>query len=386
MAERVVFDARYVNDRYHGIGRYAFRLLEALVDAAPARPFVILRGRAPDGRFDWDALSRRANVTLAAGPWPLYWPHEQLLLAWQLRRLEAGIYHSPYFVAPLLARTPSLITVHDLIFDRYPAYMPQRWAFPYYRFLMKAGTRRARRIIAVSAATARDLAHFYGPAAAKVRVIGEAADPALQPVTDPAHLSRLRRGYGLEKPFVLSVGARRPHKNLGRLVRAYAQVAADVPHDLILLGPEDDRFPDEARGAAAAHGLFGRVRFLGWVPEADLPGLYTLADLVAVPSLIEGFGLPALEAMACGTAVLANDATSLPEVVGNGGHLVDATDAHALATGLRQLLTDEERRARLAAAGRGQAKRFSWQEAARQVLDVYDEIEGGRERQVDGTA
>lgn len=374
MPDRVGFDARYVSDRYHGIGRYAFRLLEALAEAAPQRTFVVFRGRAPETRFDWDRLGARHNVIMTAGPWPLYWPHEQLQWPWLLRRLRVNCFHSPYAVAPLLTGAPVIITVHDLIFDRYPAYMPQAYARPYYRLLMTLSTRKAARVVAVSEATAADLHRFYNVASAKVTVAGEAADPALRRLDDQDALRRLRRAYDLQRPFVLVVGARRPHKNLAQLVKAFARVTPDLPHELVFVGNADERFSDDARETTRQLGLNGRVRFVGWVPEADLSGLYTLADAVAVPSLIEGFGLPALEAMACGAPLLAHNDSSLPEVVGQAGLLVDATDTEELAAGLRRLLQDDSLRRRLAMAGRERAESFSWTAVARKFVSIYDAL------------
>ncbi|HSM57643.1 MAG TPA: glycosyltransferase family 1 protein [Candidatus Sulfomarinibacteraceae bacterium] len=374
MSERIGFDARYINDTYHGIGRYAFRLLEALVAASPRRTFVAFRGRAPDTRFDWGSLDARPNVTIVRGPWPLYWPQEQLWWPWLLRRMKIDYFHTPYFVAPLLTSAPVVITVHDMIFEQYPAYMPLAHARPYYRLLMALSVRRAARIVAVSQATARELRNFYPVSAGKIAAIGEGTDPHIKAVDDQETLQRLRRQYNLHRPFVLSVGARRPHKNLARLVRAFARLESAVPHDLVFVGQADKRFPDEARETSARLGLDGRVRFLGWVPEADLPGFYTLADAVAVPSLVEGFGLPALEAMACGAPLLAHNASSLPEVVGQAGLLVNAADCDALAQGLCRLLQDEPLREQLAAAGLKRAAEFNWRTVATQITSIYIEL------------
>jgi glycosyltransferase involved in cell wall biosynthesis len=369
--ERIAFDARYVNDRYHGIGRYAFRLLEALV-VEQERTFIVFRGQEQDSRFDWRSLVAQPNVELREGPWPLYWPQEQYRWPWLLRQSRADLFYSPYFVAPLLSPCPVVITIHDLIFDRYPEYMPWAWSRPYYRLLMKLSTRRAQRIISVSQATAHDLLHYYKILPGKVSVTREGVEPSFGTVPHEDRLWALRRQYKLERPVILSVGARRPHKNLARLVRAFASLVPHVAHDLLLVGPADNRFPDEAREVAAEAGLNGRVRFLDWVPETDLASLYALADLVVVPSLVEGFGLPALEAMASGTPVLATRTSSLPEVVGEAGVLVDPYDTEALASGMRELLYDEARRQRLAEAGRMRAQSFTWRQVARQVLRVYE--------------
>jgi glycosyltransferase involved in cell wall biosynthesis len=157
-------------------------------------------------------------------------------------------------------------------------------------------------------------------------------------------------------------------------VHAFASLDASIAHTLVFVGPADNRFPDDARQAAAKAGLNGRVQFLDWVPEDDLAALYAAADLVVVPSLVEGFGLPALEAMASGTPVLAANSSSLPEVIGDAGLLVDPSDEIALAAAIREILNDRALWQRLSAAGRARAARFTWQEAAQQTLKVYQEI------------
>ncbi len=370
---RIAFDARYINDRYHGIGRYAFRLLEAMVNVAPMHTFIVFRGQGRDSRFDWNALASRPNVELREGPWPLYWPHKQVLWPQILRRSRADVFHSPYLSVPLMAPCPVVLTVHDLIFERYPAYMPRAWMRSYYRLLMALGIRRARHIIAVSQATADDLVHFYPVPPEKVTVIPEGVEAGFGPPTDELRLWSLCHRYNLSRPFILSVGVRRPHKNLARLVEAFARLAPETAHDLVFVGPADPRFPDEARQIVTQRGLNGRVRFLDWVSEEDLAGLYNLATFVTLPSLVEGFGLPALEAMACGTPVLAANASSLPEVVGEAGVLVDPYSVDALADAMRALLRDKTLRQHLGKAGRQRATTFTWEEAARRTLKVYDD-------------
>ncbi len=371
---RIAFDARYINDRYHGIGRYAFGLLQALALAAPHHTFIAFRGTKENSRFHWDVLERLSNVEIQACRLPLFWPQEQLLWPWILRRSGADLFHTPYFLVPLLASIPLISTVQDLIFDRYPTYMPWRFSSPYYRLLMKWGTRRAMHILTLSEFTAADLTRFYQTPGRKITVIPPGVDQGFAPAADLDRRESLRRKYGLARPLILSVGARRPHKNLGRLVDAYASLNGDAPHDLVLVGPQDARFPDEARRAVTSRGLNGRVKFLDWVDEADLAGLYSLADLLVFPSLIEGFGLPALEAMACGTPVVGSDRPSLPEVVGDAGLLVDPCDVESWTAAMRELLGDEARRHRLAAAGQERSAEFSWDEAAHQVLKVYAKV------------
>lgn len=385
---RIAFDARYINDRYHGIGRYAFRLLEALASLSLQRgldhTFFVFRSPAPDTRFDWQALQSLPNLHLRQGPPALYLPTEQLAWRRLLSREPFDLFHSPYFVAPLMAppSLPVMVTVHDLIFERYPRYMPMPWSRPYYRLLVRLSLRRAAVVAAISQATASDLRQYYPQANGKIAVTTEGVEAAFRPPASWQTVTALRQRYKLERPYILSVGARRPHKNLGRLVRAFGQLSGDFPHELLMVGPPDERFPDEARlearrlnanGGASQVSLSpaGRVRFLDWAPEADLPLLYAGAELVVLPSLIEGFGLPALEAMACGAPLLASNSSSLPEVVGEAGGLVDPLDEQALAQGMAHILGDAELRRSMAQTGLLRARAFTWQRAAGQILDLY---------------
>jgi len=371
---RIGFDGRFINDRYHGIGRYAFRLLESLIAASPEFTFVVFRGNEPDTRFDWNTLAAWSNVEFQSGPRSLYWPHEQLLWPWILHKNKIDLFHSPYFVAPVFATQPSIITVHDLIFDRYPNYMPLSWSRPYYRLLMKISTRQAVRIVAVSRATAHDLKNFYPDTKHKVEIIHEGVEPAFRRLSALNQSSNLRDRFDLKNPYILTVGARRPHKNSVNLVKAFASLSPDFDHDLVFAGPADNRFPDEARDSAARLGVQERVHFLDWVPEEDLPALYNQADLVVLPSLIEGFGLPALEAMSCGTPVLAADNTSFPEVIGSAGLLVDPYNVDMIRSSIARLLTDPALRQSMSLAGIRRAAHFTWDTAALRISRLYQSV------------
>lgn len=371
---RIGFDARYINDRYHGIGRYAFQILESLIAASPEYTFVIFRGNDPDSRFDWNSLASWSNVEVQPGPRSLYWPQEQILWPWLFHKNRIDLFHSPYFVAPMIATQPCIITVHDLIFDRYPEYMPFSWSRPYYRLLMKMSTRQAHRIISVSRATAQDLEHYYNIPLHKIQIIPEGVDTGFKTCNEQHQVTSIRHHYNLEKSYILTVGARRPHKNLSSLVEAFAGLLPDFNHDLVFVGPADRRFPDEARNAVARLGIQARVHFLDWVPEEDLPALYSQADLVVLPSLIEGFGLPALEAMACGTAVIAADNSSFPEVIGSAGLLVNPHDVEIMRNSIARLLADPSLRLSLSQAGRHRATHFTWDTAALHISQLYRSV------------
>jgi len=373
--KRIGFDGRYINDRYHGVGRYAFGLLEALSRISPEHTFVVFRGRGLDQRFDWKILTERPNIEFCSGPWPLYWPQEQLIWPFLIRQFRIDLFHSPFIIAPFFTskRLPILITIHDLIFDRYPQYMPQSWSFPYYRLLMHLGTRRAKKIFAVSQSTARDLRIIYGVSENKILVVSEGIDGD-QWFDNAIHASRtIRQKYDLLRPYILTVGARRPHKNFGQLVEAFSRICHQLPHELVFVGPPDPRFPDDAKMAASHFSINGRARFLDWIPEKDLPAIYSQADLVILPSIIEGFGLPALEAMASGTAVMAANNSSFPEIIGSAGVLFDPNNVDQMTDVLLRTLLDSHQRKLLEQAGRQRARLCTWEFVAEKIAEVYQQ-------------
>jgi glycosyltransferase involved in cell wall biosynthesis len=370
---RAVFDGRYVSDRYHGIGRYAFHVLKELIQALPEIDFSVLRDTgAPESRFDWSTLEAGRSLAFRDLHAPVFSLTEQVAVprVCYEERHQATVYHTPYFALPwALPGRKSIITVHDCIFEHDSRYMPQRWARLYYTLLMHASTRRAGAIAVPSRATARDLSRFYRASKRKIVVTPEAADPSFHRIEDKALLEAVRLRYTLPADFVLAVGARRPHKNFVHLVRSLALVEGA---SVVFVGDADERFPDET--AAAATMLQGRVRFLGKVPESDLPALYNLATVVACPSLIEGFGLPVLEAMSCGTPVVCSDIAVFREVAGEAAAYAPPTDQQAWAGALREVLSSSERQGRLRDAGLARSRRFTWRAAADALTPIYRSI------------
>jgi glycosyltransferase involved in cell wall biosynthesis len=324
----------------------------------------------PNSRFDLRNILAHPRVEGISYRVPLYRPQDQVRLPMLARRLRLDLFHVPYFAAPLLLPCPLVLTIHDLIFDRYPAYMPQRWARGYYRAMTTAGLRRARGVLAVSEATSRDLQAYYRLSPDAITVTPLAAEAAYRPA-DPTQVAVARRRYNLPEHFILSVGTRRPHKNIGSVVRAFGRIRDKVRHALVLIGEPDRRFPDGLPALIAREGLAGRVIDAGPVAEQDLPAIYSAADVLAFPSLVEGFGLPVLEAMSCGLPVVTSRCSSIPEVAGDAAILVDPTDDEALAAALLRVVTEPGLRGDLRTRGLMQAARFSWQNTARQTLGLY---------------
>jgi glycosyltransferase involved in cell wall biosynthesis len=372
-ATTIAFDARYVNDQYHGIGRHAYNLIESVTRLDEARHYLVYYHPGyTNTRFDLVGLRDRPNVTLHPVALDLYSPIEQLLWPAFLARDRADFFHSPYVPIPLLARVPSAITVHDLIFEHFPDYMPRRHLRVAYRLATRLGTLRASLVLTASESTRQDLQDYYGVPARKIHIIGNATDPTLRQEEDPDRLAAVRRRYGLPPRFLLTLGAGRPHKNVETAVEALAQLDAAVAPALVVAGATDARFEDGVAARARALRVEDRVVRPGVIREEDLAALYSLADVLVFPSLVEGFGLPIVEAMACGTPVVASDASSVPEVVGDAGLTFPPLDAGALTQALRCLLGDPALRADLVRRGHERAAYFSSDRVGKATIAAYD--------------
>jgi len=299
---------------------------------------------------------------------------EHFSIPFKLRRLGAELLHSPHYVRPLLCTIPSVVTIHDCIHLLFPQYLPNRMAYRYARYVMGSAVEKSVLVYTVSQASRADILRFY-PATdpEKVRVVPNAIDPEL--LVDPGEeeKDRVRERYQIHGRFVLFAGNVKPHKNLERLIRAFALVRAQSGRRdlrLVLLGDDVGRYNSLRRTAEEA-GVRPDVRFFGFVPHQTLAALYRMASVFAFPSLYEGFGLPPLEAMACGTPVLTSKISSLPEVAGDGALLVDPYSVEEIAEGLGRLLDDDELRQSLVARGKARAAAFSWDRSARAIHDGY---------------
>ena len=299
---------------------------------------------------------------------------EHVSLPLKLRSLGAELLHSPHYVRPLLCTIPSVVTIHDCIHLLFPQYLPNRMAFRYARFVMGSAIRNSAIVFTVSEASRADILRFY-PATdpAKVHVVPNAIDAELLVDPGEAERDRVRERYQIRGRFVLFAGNVKPHKNLERLIRAFARVRCQEGNEdlrLVLIGDDVSRYASLRRTADEA-GVRQEVRFFGFVPHETLAALYRMATVFAFPSLYEGFGLPPLEAMACGTPVVTSRISSLPEVVGDGALLVDPYNEDDIAQGIARLLDDEDLRARLIERGLERAASYSWARSVRQIHAGY---------------
>ncbi len=293
---------------------------------------------------------------------------EQWVAPWVLRREHVDLLHALAFVSPLLSHLPTVVTVFDLSFLTFPQAFKLANRL-YLRTMTPLSVRRAAQVIAISEYTRQDVIARLEVPAERVHRVYCGVDPAFAPLPQ-ADIAAFKAEKGLPERFVLFLGTIEPRKNVVRLIEAFAAVSRHIQVDLVVAGGKGWFFePVFAR--VQELGLTGRVHFPGYVPEAEKPLWYNAAEVFCYPSLYEGFGLPPLEAMACGTPVIVSTATSLPEVVDNAGLTVDPLDTRGLSEALMQLLTTASFRAELAERGRARARQFSWSETARQTAQIY---------------
>lgn len=369
----IYFDLSAAVHRRAGLGRYAESLARALVPLLGDRLGFFYNAEA--GIHPVSGLDHFPTRTVSLGykPWRMAVWLGQLAHA-PFNRLLPGVelYHATEHLLMHLRRTPTVLTVHDLIFRRYPAHHKplNRW---YLNLTMPLFCRRATHIIAVSEQTKRDIVEAYGVPPGKVTVIYEAASPDFAP-RPPEVVAAARARYKLPPRYILSVGTIEPRKNLGRVLDGFESLHAESLVDAFVIVGKKGWLYDDFFARLDRSPVKHAVLFPGWVSDEDLPAVYAGASAVAFPSEFEGFGLPALEGMACGAPVVCSNTSSLPEIAGDAALLVDPTDTPAITAALRRTLCETDLVDDLRRRGLGQAARFSWQRAAAETVQVYERI------------
>ncbi len=375
MRPRIGIDAHMAGSRETGNETYVLNLLRTLpkVDA--------------ERRFEYEATVLAAGMTLRSLVQETNTRIVRVRPALSLVRIPASmplvamrdrlsLLHMTYVVPPLCP-CPTVVTVHDIAFRLHPDYFPPRLRLML-SMLVPFSMRRADRVITVSNSARQDILDHYDIPADRVVVTHEAAAPQYRVLADSELLEGVKARYQIHKDFLLAVGNLQPRKNLHRLVQAYGQLPDSVRGRYLLVIAGQALWQHSAVfEVVSERGLQSDVLFTGYVPDEDLVALYNAASLFLYPSLYEGFGLPVLEAMACGTPVVTSSVSSLPEVAGDAALLVDPQDVSQLASAIEAILSNPDLARRLSERGLRRASLFSWERTALETLEVYAGILGG---------
>ena len=355
---RIAIDAHSVGTKLGGNESYAVNLIESLaqIDEVNDYTLYVTTAEARD-RFHQRWPNFKVRTTL---------PHTPLIripltLSAELRKNPVDVLHVQ-FTSPPFCPCPVVVSIHDLSFEHLPHTFRRR-SRTQLRLTVRRSARSAAQILTLSEHTRRDVIETYGIEPSRVTAIPLAAPHHFSPVEDYKELSRVRHTYGIDGPYILSVGSIQPRKNLARLIRAYASLRGK--HAWLY---------EETLRALEQTGVEKSVILTGYVPETDLPALYSGALCFVYPSYFEGFGLPPLEAMKCGAAVIVGNKTSLPEVVGDAALTVDPFDESSIAAAIEKLIKDSVLRRALSVKARERAAIFDWRDTARQTLRVYQEV------------
>ena len=353
-----------------GVGEYTASLLQRLLQQAPDCTFHgFSTGLSPLDPAALEGLSSHRRLPIPTRAMYKLWtwtgrPRVDTLLG------GLDLYHATNFFLPPVATARRVVTFHDLAYLRVPHLCSPKIVQTFSRSVRRFA-READGIVACSAATKRDMVELLGTPEGKIHVIHEAADEIFTPHDPEAARGYLQEHYGLTGPLVLFVGTLEPRKNVEGILAAFAQACPAVPHCLVLVGKLGWNLPRLPERISEL-GLENRCRLIGYVQSReDLPRFYSAADAFVFPSFYEGFGLPVLEAMACGCPVICSSAASLPEVAGDAAEYIDPNDTGQLSDALHKVLLNESRRRTMAERGIAQARRFSWSRCAEQTYEVY---------------
>jgi len=367
---RIGIDARFYNPEASGLARYATELVPRLLNLPQAgeHHFVVFLPNTVD-----EPTTKHPHTTFVRTNIKHYTLAEQTAFNTLLNDHHLDLMHFLHFNHPLRYKGTSIFTIHDLILTFYPGVSINRLKLFAYERIIRHALKSAAHIIAVSQNTKREVSEHYHVNPDKITVIYEAVDQRYKRCDNQRLLTQAQKKYGIDKPYVLFVGQLRVHKNIVRLIEAFASVHARNRNlQLVLVGNPDPHYLPLVQQAIDRLRLKKDVILTGFTPEEDLPLLYSAAICSVTPSLIEGFGLPPLESMACGCPVVCSNASCLPEIAGDGALYFNPTDAVDMAATLHKIVSSPNLRSILAKAGYERIKMFSWDTMAEQTLRLYD--------------
>ncbi len=371
---RVGFDITAIPKAKSGVGFYVLNLLKALADVDKDDVFYVFSKKEDASLPDLAAENfRTIQCSTDNRLLRLWW--EQAVLPRHMAANKLDVFHSPHYTIPLKCRIPTVTTFHDMTFFSHPE-VHERSKVVFFQRMIKLAADRASAIIAVSESTKNDAVKFLGLQEDRIDVVYEGVDVDFyRPLDETDGLEPVRAKYGLEKDFILFVGTLEPRKNITGVIEAFSRVVGGVKkeYNLVVAGTKGWNYQSVFELVQRLN-IEREVVFTGYVPEEELPLLLNAASVFVYPSFYEGFGIPPLEAMACGTPVVTSNISSLPEVVGDAGILVDPNDPDAIADAIQRILSDDGLRRELAAKGVARAKLFSWQKAAGETLAIYRRV------------
>ena len=368
---RVAIDTRKLHD--FGIGTYVSNLVRGLARLDHDDEYTLI---CHPGDVDF-VRSLGGNFHALPDRSGNYSVREQFSIPLDIWRLRPDVFHAPHYILPPLTPGKTVVTIHDCIHLRFPQYLPNRVAHFYAHLFLSSAARKASRVITVSEASKRDIVELLHAPAGKIEVVYNGFDERLASPSDEDK-ARVRDRFQLDAPFVLYAGNIKPHKNVDRLIEAFAQLRQRGMDQvkLLIIGDDISKYSN-LRRLVHRHQLHQQVRFLGFVSTDTLAALYQLAQVFVFPSLYEGFGLPPLEAMANGTPVITSNVSSLPEVVDDAALLIDPMDAGGIADAMYRVLNDPALRADLIRRGHDRVKAFSWTTSVTRTHEIYMDVVRG---------
>lgn len=375
--KKILIDGRFINPENAGLGRYSGNLLKSLFSKKTGFDYIVMvrKGDVFDADLKKIMDSSPDNIEIFQTDIKHYSLEEQLKLSKKIQALKPDLVHFLHFNHPANYKGNFVVTIHDLTLSVYSGKQSfiERLA---YEYVMKHAAKKSKAILTVSNYVAKDIAKTYGISRSKIYTTYNGVDESFRPISNPRTLIEAEKKYKLKSPFILSVGQWRTHKNLSRLVQAFATLIKAkefTDYRLVFVGKKDAR-DDKFIKLVDELGLADRVEYTGFIEDKDLPTVYNLAEVFVFPSLSEGFGLPGIEAQACQTAVVSSDATSLPEVLGEGAVYFNPQNVRDMANSIRKVLLDHDLARKIKDAGITNVAKYTWDNCANSTLEVYRRI------------
>lgn len=367
---RIGIDCRSLSEKA-GVARYLSNILRewSIIDTT-SQYIIYLKGDINHPLFEHKLFAKRIVNTSPIFRKNVLW--EQFWLPSVLRHSKPDILFCPSYTAPLITKTKIILTVHDVSYEALPKQYPLRDRLKM-KTLPRRATKKAKQIITVSDFSKKEITKYYGIPSEKVKVIPLAADSTFIPQDNKKDLEEIKNKYGIRGKFILYVGAMSgvfARRNVPQLIKTFKKISNPISHHLVLVGKHESGIPQLIKNLK----LRKRVTLIDYVSDKDLASLYSAADVFVYLSTYEGFGLPVLEAMACGAPVICSNLSSLPEVAGDAAIFVNPENTEEIASSIRDVLTNETLKIELSQRSLKQAKRFSWQKTAQATLKVLTEV------------